>query len=186
ATFSADGWVQVPQDSDFYPNTGSLPGFIELISNSIASWGRVNQSGHLAGSSTTPPALAADRYFQIRMWVRSAGVAAAVAGTCVRIAIDNTLYDNITHGGSWAPSVVSGQLGVAMLNLQELIGGGCSGITNSLTPLYTAAPPNLAGVSISMTGPGGPYSFTMTDNASATSVNRYGTAAPNGFVVANL
>jgi hypothetical protein len=38
---------------------------------------------------------------------------------------------------------------------------GCVQITNALDVLFTAAHPNLGVVSISMTGPGGPYGFTL-------------------------
>jgi len=49
--------------------------------------------------------------------------------------------------------------------------------------LLTAAHPNLGPVSVTMTGPGGPYSFTVPAAASG---QRFGTATPNGWVFANL
>ena len=179
AVFTADGWIKVPQDNNFFPNTGALPGLIQLISQSLAAFGTVNQAGIQAGSSSTPQAN--DRHFQIRMWVRESGNpgSAYVAGTCVRIAIDNTLYDNVTKGGSWAPQIVSGQLDVTMVNIQELIGNGCGGIGNQLHVLYTAAHPNLGAVSLSMNGPGGPYGFTLVPAAGATAGNQFGIATLN-------
>jgi hypothetical protein len=110
------------------------------------------------------------------MWVREAigGVpvpgSEQVAGTCVRLAVMNTLYDNVAKNGSWVPHTVDGQLCVASLDIAELAGGGCTEITNSLTVKYTAAHPNLGTFSIAMTGPGGPYTFTP--GAGGTSVNR--------------
>ena len=71
-----------------------------------------------------------------------------------------------------------------MVDILE-IGSGCAEITNALTVEYTAAHPNLGNVSIDMTGPGGPYSFTMVDDGGATPPNRYGHATPN-FSVMNL
>ena len=194
APFSADGWVQVPQDAHFYPNTGSLPGLIVLNSPSLPGWGSKNVGAHQAGSTTIPPPLAQNRYFQLRMWVRSSTTPAQIAGTCVRIAINNTLYDDVSKGGSWAPQMVSGQLGVGMLNIQELVGNGCGGISNSLHALYTAAHPNLGTASISMNGPGGPYSFVLSDAVGASLQNRFGSATlsfpvppfPPGYTVSNL
>jgi hypothetical protein len=176
ADFTGDGWIKVPQDSNFYPNTGPQPALIRLISESLAAFGTVNQAGIHAGSSSTP--LAKDRHFQIRMWVRESGNPGSeiIAGTCVRIAIDNTLYDNVTHGGSWAPQSVSGQLGVSMVDIKELVGNGCGGIGQTLTVLYTSAHPNLGSVSLSMNGPGGPYGFTLSPDAGATPENQFGTA----------
>jgi hypothetical protein len=112
----------------------------------------------------------------------------------VRIAINNTLYDDVSKGGSWAPQMVSGQLGVGMLNIQELVGNGCGGISNSLHALYTAAHPNLGTASISMNGPGGPYSFVLSDAVGASLQNRFGSATlsfpvppfPPGYTVSNL
>lgn len=194
ATFSIDGWVQVPQDPHFYPNTGSLPGLIALASQAIGDWIPVDQTGNHAGHSTTPPPLARDRQFQIRMWVRSATTAPQIAGTCIRIAIDNTLYNKVSKGGSWAPQLASGQAGVAMLDIQELLGNGCGGISDALHVLYSAAHPNLGSVNLTMNGPGGPYSFIMSDAAGSSAENRYGTATihfpvpqfPPGHSVAGL
>jgi len=188
APFSADGWVQVPQDADFYPNTGALPGLVMLKSQTLAAWGTKDISGKHAGSSTMPPALAIDRRFRIRMWVRSSSTPAQLAGTCTRLAVDNTLYDNVTKGGSWAPHVVSSQLDVTMVDITELVGSPCGGIAGALHVLYTAAHPNLGTVSLSMSGPGGPYGFTMTDNVGSTPQNRFGSAELNwpGHTVADL
>ena len=85
-------------------------------------------------------------------------------GTCVHVAIDNTLYNNITLHPDWAGGLLpSGQLGVCMVDVAELIIHPCGHITNKLTVLLTVAHPNLDpnGVSIVMTGPGGPYNFTL-------------------------
>ena len=104
------------------------------------------------------------------------------------MAIYNVHYDNVTHKGAWAPELVSDQLGVAMVNVEE-IGAGCAKITNTLTIKYTAAHPNLGAVTIKMDGPGGPYPTTLADDAGATPENRFGTASvvlPPGGSIANL
>jgi hypothetical protein len=59
----------------------------------------------------------------------------------------------------------------------------CADISDSLTVLFTAAHPNLGPVSISMTGPGGPYSFTLPPLPEAG--DWYGTAV-NGFTLSDL
>lgn len=188
---AADGWIQVPQESDFWNPAG--PGFftpngnmIVLLSDKIAPWPGIDLSGITAGQSTAPAGLGVDQHFSIRMRVRKVGVPASemTAGLCENVAIYNRRYNNVTHGGSWAPTLVSNQLGVAMVNIQEL-GAGCAEITDALTVTYTAAHPNLGGVGLSMTGPGGPYGFTLVDDGSATPPNRFGYATP-GFPVSDL
>jgi hypothetical protein len=190
ATLTVDGWVQVPQESNvndaggnFAPN-GNL---INLNTVKMATWTDINIAGMTAGQSTVPAGLGADKLFGLRLRVRRVGMPATevTAGTCEKLAIYNTHYDNVTHKGAWAPVVVSDQLGVVMVNVQE-IGTGCAKITNALTIKYTAAHPNLGDVTISMDGPGGPYTTTLADDAGSTADNRFGTATVNGVVIANL
>ena len=69
------------------------------------------------------------------------------------------------------------------------IGTGCAKITNSLTIKYTAAHPNLGPFSISMDGPGGPYTTTLTNDGTSTPEDRFGTGAvdlPMGQTIAGL
>jgi hypothetical protein len=107
-----------------------------------------------------------------------------VAGVCQKIAINNRRYDNIVRHPAWMPQNLSNQLGVAMVDVQQLIvGGGCVGIGGDLDVLFTAAHPTLGNVSITMSGPGGPYSFTLP---AAVPGEQFGTATPNGFIVADL
>lgn len=150
-------WIIVPQAAQFL--TGRL---INLISRNLAS-GSVDMSSLVPGSSTTSVApLQKNRYFTIRMLKREASNAGSevVAGTSRPIAIFNTIYQNVPQGGSWAPAETSSELGVATLDLQELADvGGCSNITDSITVNYTAANPNLGGVSLNFSGPGASNSF---------------------------
>lgn len=187
ASFTPDGWVQVPQENNVFGPSGFFQpngNMIALISNTLAAFGSVNLAGLAAGASSTSTgmALAQDRHFALRMWVREAGGANVLGGTCERIAIDNTLYDNLVHHPSWGAWSQSGALAVAMLDIAQLQADGCAGISNQLDVLYTAAHPNLGAVSIWMTGPGGPYGFTL---AGPVTPDTFGTATP-GFVVADL
>ncbi|MCI0626035.1 MAG: hypothetical protein L0387_31070 [Acidobacteria bacterium] len=186
---AAAGWIQVPQESNVNAPEGSfIPNgdLIKLRTDQIASWPVIDMAGISAGQSAAPAGLGQDVYFSIRMRVREVGNLASefTAGICQRLAIYNRLYDNVSKGGSWAPSLADNQLGVAMLNIQE-IGGGCAEITHSLTANYTAAHPNLGSLGLTMTGPGGPYSFTFVDDGGATPPNRFGYATPN-FMVSTL
>lgn len=189
-SFTADGFVQVPQESNvFGPNGFFQPNgnMIALISNSIAAWGNVDQSGVFAGNSATSGghALAQDRHFAIRMKVREQGDVGSGtdAGICQHVAIDNTGYSNVVHHPSWAGFTdPPGVIGVRVLDIAELQLNGCSEITNTLDVLFTAAHPNLGAVSISMTGPGGPYGFTLP---AAVAGQRFGSATPI-FNVGNL
>jgi len=195
---SPDGWVRVPQESNvltlqgnFVPSTGSYPGLIKLMSERLRAFGAIDESAVQAGESAGPPNAVLGRifYYSLRMKVREAvgGVpvpgSEQVAGTCVRLAVMNTTYDNVSKKGSWVPQTVDGELGVASLDVQELAGGGCAEITTSLTVKYTAAHPNLGSFSIGMDGPGGPYTFTPA--ATGTPDNRFGTAV-NGFSIGGL
>jgi len=190
ASFTADGFVKVPQESNvfgvegFFQPNGNM---IALISPSIAAFGSVDQTGVVAGGSSTAGGqpLANDRHFALRMKVREQGDlgAGSDAGICQHIAIDNTGYDNVKHHPSWAgftdpPDVI----GVRLLDILELQLNGCAQITNSLNVLLTAAHPNLGAVSLSMTGPGGPYAFTLPAPVAG---EQFGTATPS-FNVGNL
>ncbi len=187
-TISADGWIQVPQQSNvfgvegFFQPNGNM---INLISPSLAAFGAINLAGVTAGNSSTSngAALAQDRHYSIRMRVREQGsaVPGVDAGVCEHVAIMNTLYDNISHHPSWAGYTQSGALGVAMLDIAQLQASGCSHITNNLDVLFTATHPNLGAVNIDMAGPGGPYSFTLP---AAVAGERFGTATPNFNVAA--
>ena len=195
---SGDGWVRVPQESNvfaalgnFVPGAGSYPGFINLISPALRAFGVIDEAAVQAGETAGPPnaTLGRDYFFSLRMKVREAigGVpvpgSVQVAGTCVRLAINNTVYNNVAKNGSWVPHTVDDQLGVASIDIAELAGAGCTEISNSLTVNYTAAHPNLGTFSISMTGPGGPYTFTPA--VGGTPENRFGTAT-NDFNIADL
>ena len=190
ASFTGDGWIQVPQESNFLTPEGFFNpngNMIGLISQTLAAFPQVNLTGLAAGNSSTSTgkALAQDQLFSIRMWVREAGNNATktIAGTCLTVAIDNTLYEHLQHHPSWAGYTESGALAVAMLDIQELVANGCSEITNQLHPVITTAHPNLGAVSLVMSGPGGPYNFTLP---AAVPGERFGTATPSGFVVGNL
>src|SRR5262249_27667148 len=98
--------------------------------------------------------------------------------------IDNTLYNRVNKGGSWMPKQVDDQLDVTEVNVQQLVGNPCGGVTNGtgLTLLVTAAHPNLGTVNLSMIGGGGTWSFTLPP---ATSGQIAG-AATNGFAVTDM
>jgi len=100
---------------------------------------------------------------------REAGNAASevVAGVSNPIAMFNTVYNNVPKFGSWMPQTAN-QFGVACIDLQEMIGGGtgCTPITNAIHVNYTAANPNLGGTSLTLYGPGGPYSVENVTPAS--------------------
>jgi hypothetical protein len=187
ANFTADGWIQVPQESNYLGPEGFFDpnrDMINLKSETLATFGSIDLTGLVAGNSSTSTgkSLVQDRHFAIRMLVREHGsVTQVVAGTCQRVAIDNTLYDNLDHHPDWGE--YKEPLGVAMLDIAQLKSAPCSLITNALDVLYTAAHPNLGAVNISMNGPGGPYSFTLA--ATGTPGDVFGTAIP-GFSLASL
>ena len=184
-TPAADGWIRMPSEGDlstglFTPNLN----MIALDTGTVAAWAPIGVGGIMAGTSLPPADLAADRLFGIRLRVRQAGqpLTEAAGGECQTLAIDNTLYDLVNKGGSWAPQQLSGQLDVASVNVQELIGSGCGGVTSSLTVLVTAAHPNLGAVGLSMTGGGSTWGFTLPPGTPG----QIAGAATNNFSVSAL
>lgn len=189
ATISADGWVQVPQENNFASPQGAFfasGDMIRLVSQSLAAFAPADMAGVLAGNAAHP--LVPDLYFGIRMRVRQQGVPASEAdgGTCVHIAVDDTLYNNVTAHPDWDGGVQpAGQLAVRIVDVKELIAHPCSEITNSLTILFTAAHPNLGTVEIYLTGPGPTVNFGLPPLPEAG--DHYGTAIPpGGWTVSTL
>jgi hypothetical protein len=189
ASLDAGGWIRVPLAGPSYVPTGDL---LHLGSLKLSNPPHLDQTGVVAGAHSSHP-LAQDVYFGIRMRVRNVGNPGSEfdAGTCHHIAIDNTLYDNVTHQPAWRNLTdAPGDLAVYLVDIQELLGPhGCQQITDQLHVLFTAAHPNLGSVSLTMDGPGAPiggYAFTLTPDGASSSVDFFGTASPNGFVVKNL
>ena len=186
------GWIRVPQASNsfgpegFFAPNGNM---ISLMSDTLASFPVVSKAGLLAGSSGGP--VPADAHFKIRMRVREVGNPASEAdgGTCQHVAINNTYYKDLMHHPVWMPVAEPGlgespPLGIALLDIAQLVATGCSDITNALDVVFTATQPHVGAVSISMTGPGGPYGFTLPA-ATTPGQDWFGTATPN-FVVSTL
>jgi hypothetical protein len=176
------GWIQVPQaanvfgpDGYFVPNDNML----NVITGSLLPSPGIDVNGVVAGLSSTSSGavLAHNRHVALRMRVREVGNPASEtdAGTCMHVAIENTQYANVAKGGSWMPNKVSGQLAPVSVDLLQLRGSGCAGVLGGLDVLLTAAHPNLGPVSVTMTGPGGPYGFTLPPAAVG---ERFGTALP--------
>jgi hypothetical protein len=149
------------------------------MTNTLNAWTHINLTGLSGGQSLTPAQMASDRIYGIRMWVRETGVpgSAIVAGECARAAIDDRLYDNENHHPYWGGGVVNNELAVYLLEIQELKVAPCTELSGTLTVTFTAAHPNLGAVSITMTGPGGPYAFTLP---AAVPGQQFGTATPFG------
>ena len=192
AGFTADGWIKVPQENDNPLDASGVGKFvangnqINLITNTLESFADINLAGLVAGNSSTSTGkpLAQNKFFALRMLVREAGDDTTIveAGICKRVAINNTLYDNLDHHPAWGYYPQSNALGVCMVDILQLQSMGCSKITNQLDILYTGAHPNLGAISVSMQGPTGYYAFDPI----AASPDTFGTAVPNGFVVADL
>lgn len=189
ATISVDGWIQVPQENNWLSPAGAFVSngnMIELITQSLAPFTPADETGVIAGGAAAHP-LVQDVYFGMRMRVRQQGVPGSETdgGTCVHIAIDDTLYHNITLHPDWDGGLQTpDQLAVRMLDIAELKAHPCSQIGDTLTVLFTAAHPNLDSVSIVMTGPGGPFNFTLP--AIPEVGDYFGTATPSGFTVSKL
>lgn len=153
APFTLDGWIQVPQGSNFSMNDN----LIILDSTQLAAFALVDETGVAAGAAAKTTT---DLYFGLRMRVRQKGSATSSdGGTCSVVAIDNSYYKNVNYHPEWNPHVGNHELAVCMVDIAELKGAGCAGLKQSLTILFTASHPNLATVDIVLTGPGAPFDF---------------------------
>ncbi|HEX2631008.1 MAG TPA: hypothetical protein VHM26_18455 [Chitinophagaceae bacterium] len=172
------GWIAVPQASNFSPN---INGELLSLNTATLNGATVNMAGLIQGQSTTTrAALQQNRFFKIRMVKRQVGNALTevVAGVSNPVAMFNTVYNNVPQFGSWMPQT-SNEMGVACIDIQEMIGGGggtgCTPITTALHVNYTAANPNMGAVSLTLYGPGGPYSIQNVTPASSVA-ETFGTA----------
>ena len=119
----AGGWIRVPQASNvFGPEGFFVPNgnMLNVITGSLAASPAISVLGVDAGQSSTAlgAPLANNRHIGLRMRVREVGDPASEvgAGTCFHVAIENTAYNGVAKGGSWAPSTVNGQCGSAHMN----------------------------------------------------------------------
>ncbi|MEP7141756.1 MAG: hypothetical protein ABI707_02740 [Ferruginibacter sp.] len=158
----AGGWIAVPQAANFSPN---INGEILSLNTTFLNGALVNMLGLAQGQSTTTIApLQQNRFFKIRMRQREVGNPGSEisGGVSNSVAMFNTTYQNVPQFGSWMPQT-SDEMGVACVDILEMQGGGggagCTPITNAIHVLYTAANPNMGGVSLTLYGPGGPYSI---------------------------
>ncbi|MET1110064.1 MAG: hypothetical protein ABWX67_00910 [Allosphingosinicella sp.] len=190
ASFTGDGWIQVPQESNWTMAPGNFSpngNQINLISTALVpfgpspAWGTLNMAGKTAGNSSAP--YGANRFFSIEMRCRSfpSGPQSVPAGTCSHIAIENRLYNAVSHHPAWAGFVENGALGVNMLDIQELQVQGCAEVDNTLTVLVTSAHPNLGAVTLSIVGGnagtiGAPPPATLTAPTGGLPDERFGIA----------
>jgi hypothetical protein len=184
------GWIQVPQASNVFGPEGFFNpngNMLNIVTNVLLASPGINVNGLQAGVSSTSVGapLAANRHLALRMRVREVGNAAseADAGICSHVAIENTLYDAVAKGGSWAPYKLNGQLAVVSVDALQLRVNGCAGVTTGLDVVLTTTHANLGTVSLEMTGPGGPYAFTLP---AAVAGERFGAAIASGWNIAAL
>ena len=179
-SFTLDGWIQVPQGANVFLNGNQ----IDLDTTQLTTVIMADETG-VTASNPANPAVPGDLYYGFRMRVRQHGSTTEFdGGTCAVAAINNTVYNNVSHHPEWAPHVDNGVQGVALLDIKELQSAGCEGISNSLTVLFTASQANLGGVSIGMVGDGGSFGFTLPTPVPQTG-DWYGVAA-NDFTLADL
>lgn len=161
----AQGWMLVPQQNDNPLNAAGVGMFvangnqINVNSAKLEAFPPIDLTGLVAGNSSTSTGkpLGTNKVVALRMLVRQQGNDATKteAGRCTRTAINNTLYDGMNHHPEWGPKPIVSERGVCMVDIQQLMGAGCTKITSQVDILYTCAHPDLGSVSASMTGPMG-------------------------------
>lgn len=187
----ADGWIKVPPLSPsppmvpgagwrFVPGSDLIRFDTTTLTDSVV---HIDETGVNAGSSANPASLQTDVHYGVRMRIRNQGSTTdgTDAGTCSHIAINNSVYNNISHHPYWPGGLfgASNELAVASIGIAELAAAPCSMLTSSLTVQFTAAHSHLGPVTIELEGPGGPYSFTLNpDPAAIAGENLFGTADP--------
>ncbi len=189
-TPSADGWIQVPPMHPVPPMVPAGPAWtfvpggdlIVFDSTTLAHVLSIDETGVIAGASANAP-LQTDVHYGVRMRMRNQGASGdgVDAGTCHHIAINNTLYNNISHHPYWPGGLfgASNELALASIGIAELALAPCSVLTKSFTVEFTAAHSNLGAVSVWLEGPGGPYAFDLNPaTAEDLGENWYGTATP--------
>jgi hypothetical protein len=160
---SADGWIQVPQQTDNPTNPAGSGMFVSngnqvtIDSATLMPFPSIDLAGLAAGSdaTSTGKALPGNVIFALRMIVRQRGDddTQKEAGVCHRIAINNTPYTGMIHHqewGAWGPVT---ECGICMLDVAQLTGDGCSKITDSADIVYTVAHPNVGSISMVLNGP---------------------------------
>ncbi len=160
---AADGWILVPQQNDNPLNTSGVGKFVsngnQIVLNSVTldAFTPIDLTGLVAGNSVTSTSqpFANDEVFAIRMLVRKQGdnTSIADAGTCERVAINNTDYNGMIHHPEWGKKGPNTEKGVGMIDILQLQMAGCSKITTQVDVLYTFAHPNPGAVSVTLTGP---------------------------------
>jgi hypothetical protein len=189
-TPGAEGWIEVPP---MFPVPPMVPGsgwrfvpggdLIELDTTTLKPFDEsIDETGVVAGASANTP-LQTDVHYGIRMRMRDQGASGegSDAGTCSHIAINNTLYNNISHHPYWPGGLfgASNERAVSSIGIAELASKPCSLLTEGLTVQFTAAHSNLGAVSVWLEGPGGPYAFDLNPAAAENpGENWYGTATP--------
>jgi hypothetical protein len=182
------GWIRVPQNNNinaaagglFVANTGLLA---NLASSALTTFETIDCSALDAGDAAQSEGRVVPRehFFTIRMVVRKWGDASTEqeAGRVHRVAVSNPTYTNITRHPEWNPSGPFSAYAVSVLHLAELVGGGCSHVSNALTPRFTAAHPNMGTVSMRLEGPGPAKPFTVP--APVSTEDQFGVGVPNGW-----
>jgi hypothetical protein len=184
------GWIRVPQFSNVFGPEGFFDpngNMLNIVTSALVASSGIDVTGVRAGDSSTllGAPFAQNKHIALRMRVREVGNPGSEvdAGMCFHVAIENTRYNGVAKGGSWAPSKLPDQLAVVSVDALQLRTNGCAGVTTGLDVVLTATHPNLGDVSLVMTGPGGPYGFTLP---AATANERVGTASANGWSIATL
>jgi hypothetical protein len=162
-TPDAQGWILVPQNHDDPTNAAGVGLFVAngnqimLDSTSLMPFPAIDLTGLAAGNDTTSTghALAHDEVFALRMLAREQGNDASKVqtGMCNRIAIDNTLYNGMSHHpewGAWGPVT---EYGVCLVDIEQLQMAGCAKITTQVDIAYSVAHPHLGSIGMTLTGP---------------------------------
>jgi len=171
----AGGWIPVPRENSlfiggigrFIPNTGILANLdtTQLTNETFDLTVATPPLPLKAGDSVPSGSESEVPHFKIYFEARKVGGASVGANNLDKIALSNTHFKYVRHM-DWAGYTVTPPSGdsiaVLSLDIQELLGGGCSPLSKKIHALFTAYHPYLGTCSVYLEGPGIPPPAAVT------------------------
>lgn len=193
------GWIEVPRENSFFnggvgrfiPDSGILANLdtTQLTNETFDLTPAVPPLPLKAGNAIPATSKSEAPHFKIYFEARKVlGAVSVGANNLDKIALSNTHFKYIRHL-DWAGYTVTPPSGdsilVLSLDVQELLGGGCSPLKKDVHALFTAYHPYLGSCSVYLEGPGIPPPAAVAPPISADG-QAVSPAGGQDFNIANL